>query len=472
MSDFQSDAFLSYRSLDRPSVRKVYQYLKRRGLSPWFDEEEIVPGRVFSPELANAICEARTAVIFLSSEGLGSWQKRELGALISQSVKRDIPVIPTLLPGVEEIPQELAFLGLHSSVAFHDGIEDPTALSRLEWGITGRKPGRIDPKPIEPVNLSWTGDWFVNVGEGDNRTWADCRKYGFISAGQGAVYSNALKRLEVGSKVYAYISGLGYVGYGKVTKAAVPIKDFTVGAENKPLLQMDLAAEKPGANSDDLALSEWVIGVKWIKTFQKHAARRFIGAFANPNVVCKLRHRRTLEFLREEFECDRTSQDSSEGSGELKTNKDWAWFFNVGENNQHGGSWQACREYGFLSAGGGVRWQNAAKKLSLGDPVYAYVSHAGYVGYGEVVEEAVPIKHFGVGAERKPLLSVGILPDDIREVLTKASEVPDYTDWTVRVRWHKTRSKENAVQGVYASPLTVCRFTKSEVLEELQEKFV
>ena len=29
----------------------------------------------------------------------------------------------------------------------------------------------------------WTGYWFVNVGEGEGRSWEDCVRYGFISAG-------------------------------------------------------------------------------------------------------------------------------------------------------------------------------------------------------------------------------------------------------------------------------------------------
>ena len=244
MAERQFDVFLAHCSADKPVIRRIYRQLKDRGLKPWLDEEEIKPGTQFQPALQQAIRSTKTAAVCIGSDGLGRWQNFELDAIIAQCVNRGIPVIPVLLPGVEAVPEALAFLGGFQSVNFHNDMKEKRALFQLEWGITGRRPTSTpDPAP-EPMNLRWAGDWFVNVGEGDNRTWKDCVEYGFISAGQGAVYSNALKNLKVGSTVYAYISGLGYVGQGKVTQRAVPIKNFNVGKENKPLLSMDLKAEE------------------------------------------------------------------------------------------------------------------------------------------------------------------------------------------------------------------------------------
>ncbi|MBE9111448.1 GUN4 domain-containing protein [Nodosilinea sp. LEGE 07298] len=50
--------------------------------------------------------------------------------------------MPVLLPGVEEIPEELIFLQEFHAVSFQDSIEDERALFSLEWGITQRKPTR------------------------------------------------------------------------------------------------------------------------------------------------------------------------------------------------------------------------------------------------------------------------------------------------------------------------------------------
>jgi hypothetical protein len=61
--------------------------------------------------------------------------------------------------------------------------------------------------------------WFVNAGEiradlsreyrGGNRSWDDCRRLGFISAGQDRKYSDQLRRLCAGAEVFAYLKGSG-----------------------------------------------------------------------------------------------------------------------------------------------------------------------------------------------------------------------------------------------------------------------
>ena len=145
----------------------------------------------------------------------------------------------------------------------------------------------------------WTGYWFVNVGEGHHRTWEDNIKYGFIGAGQGKRYSSALKRLKAGDKIYAYMKGLGYVGFGEVTQTARMIKEFLVG--DNPLLDLELKAEKPEENMENEELSEWVVGINWKKVVNSNGAKTFTGVFANQNVVCKLRQEQTLRFVHKEF---------------------------------------------------------------------------------------------------------------------------------------------------------------------------
>jgi hypothetical protein len=81
--------------------------------------------------------------------------------------------------------------------------------------------------PVETIQRSearkrspWTGYWFVNVGEGPHRNWDDNVQYGYIGAGQGEKYSRPLQHLKMGDRIFAYMRGLGYVGYGEVTKEA------------------------------------------------------------------------------------------------------------------------------------------------------------------------------------------------------------------------------------------------------------
>jgi hypothetical protein len=154
MTEQQFDVFLAHSSKDKPLIRQIYRKLKEVGIQPWLDEEEIAPGTKFQDEIQQAIGRIKTTAIFLGQGGLGRWQALELKSFISQCVKRDIPVIPVLLPGVEELPEELIFLQEFHAVLFRDGMEDENALFSLEWGITGKKPTRQSGHP-QAASVGW-----------------------------------------------------------------------------------------------------------------------------------------------------------------------------------------------------------------------------------------------------------------------------------------------------------------------------
>ena len=162
-----------------------------------------------------------------------------------------------------------------------------------------------DPEELQRTQARnqapWSGYYFVNVGESEYRNWDDCRKYGFVSAGNGERYGNAMKKLKPDDLIFAYMKGLGYVGFGVVTQPATMARDFVPDGFQKKLLELPL--EQPGMsdNEDDPELSEYVVGVKWERTFDRDEAKRFPGVFANQNIVCLLRHEVTVDFLRKEF---------------------------------------------------------------------------------------------------------------------------------------------------------------------------
>jgi hypothetical protein len=134
------DVFLAHSSKDKLLIERIYEKLKDRGIKPWLDVAEIAPGAKFQDEIQQAIGQIRTAAICIGQTGLGPWQNLELKVFISECVELKIPVIPVLLPGVEEIPKNLLFLKQHHAVIFRNGIEDEQTFDLLEWGITGRKP--------------------------------------------------------------------------------------------------------------------------------------------------------------------------------------------------------------------------------------------------------------------------------------------------------------------------------------------
>ena len=79
----------------------------------------------------------------------------------------------------------------------------------------------------------WNGEYYVSFG-GDTRVWDEARQYGFISAGGGSWYSQTLKLLSPGDRVWVKVPKTGYVGVGRVTEAVMPVKEFTVRTAVSP----------------------------------------------------------------------------------------------------------------------------------------------------------------------------------------------------------------------------------------------
>ena len=193
MTEQQFDVFLAHSSKDKPLIRQIYQKLTAQGIRPWLDEEGIAPGTKFQDEIQQAIGRIKTTAIFLGESGLGPWQALELKSFISQCVRRGIPVIPVLLPGVEEIPEDLIFLQEFHAVLFRDSMDDENALFSLQWGITGQKPTTPPPRPqphppAQPANPTFEFETITITIE----------KTGFF--GQGA--PNVITRAQKGQAEY------------------------------------------------------------------------------------------------------------------------------------------------------------------------------------------------------------------------------------------------------------------------------
>jgi hypothetical protein len=185
---------------------------------------------------------------------------------------------------------------------FRDGANEYLARTWLidpqEAEVKVAKPGPT--RGAEP----WNGkDFYVNVGDDRHRSWEDCVRYGFVSAGGGRFYSQSLSQLEPGHRVFAYVPSVGYVGVGTVEESVLPLKEFRVrtDAHEAPLLELPLKAPDMAEHVDNPELSEYLVRVNWQKTVPLSQAYREKGLFANQNTVCKLRNRFTLERLAQRF---------------------------------------------------------------------------------------------------------------------------------------------------------------------------
>jgi len=126
-------------------------------------------------------------------------------------------------------------------------------------------------------------------------------EYQFISAGGGNRWINAIKKLKKGDKIFALIKGKGYVGYGIVEEEAILVKKYK--HEDKLIID-DLPEDHPWKQEKEPSKDEWLVRINWLKTYDENNAQWFKGAFANQNVVCKLRDQNTFQFLLDKFDVE------------------------------------------------------------------------------------------------------------------------------------------------------------------------
>jgi hypothetical protein len=174
-------------------------------------------------------------------------------------------------------------------------------LDPVETQIAATASGPASPK--EP----WNGEYYVSFGEGPSRSWLDAVKYRFVSAGGGSWYSNTLKLLKAGDRIWVKAPGYGFVGVGRVKGSPEPAQDFRVTIDDggeRPALDVLSAATYNREFVTDPEKTEYFVSVEWAKTVPLDKAVNEIGLFGNQNTVCapktaKWRH--TIDRLKEAF---------------------------------------------------------------------------------------------------------------------------------------------------------------------------
>lgn len=150
----------------------------------------------------------------------------------------------------------------------------------------------------------WNGEFYVSYGA--DRSWEDARKYGFISGGGGTWYSQTLKLLSPGDRVWVRVPQTGYVGVGEVTEVMQSIKDFTVPTPNgsRPALEALENAAAFAKTADDPEQAEYFVRVSWLDTVDAAHAFNEVGLFGLQHTVCQPRAakwRHTVDRLKTVF---------------------------------------------------------------------------------------------------------------------------------------------------------------------------
>jgi len=148
-------------------------------------------------------------------------------------------------------------------------------------------------------------DWYVSYGGG--RNWADARRLNFIAAGGGRFYSQTMRSLPEGARVWVNLPGTGYVAVGRTLATASRWVDARVKVDDTwvRLADQDLESQ-PHARFDhpDDDQAEWVVPVEWLDARPEGDAYWEKGMFASQHSACKLRQEFTLERLASHFDID------------------------------------------------------------------------------------------------------------------------------------------------------------------------
>jgi len=148
----------------------------------------------------------------------------------------------------------------------------------------------------------WNGiDWYVSFG-GD-RPWEDARRFGFVSAGGGKFYSQTIRSLPVGARIWVNVPGTGYVGVGTVLAPAQRFEDASVkaGGDFVSLASQPLTGAYAHQGDEIDENAEWVVPVEWLTTVSEKDSYWVKGMFASQHSACKLRQEFTLDRLAEHF---------------------------------------------------------------------------------------------------------------------------------------------------------------------------
>lgn len=205
-----------------------------------------------------------------------------------------IIVAAELDPSTERIVNYLSKNGISINVLFFKVFQhgDEQFLSRA-WLIdpseTQTNAAQATAGTSTNAKEPWNGEFYVSFGDPQSRVWEEARRYGFISAGGGSWYSQTLKQLQPGDRVWVKIPATGYVGVGIVQSAVEPASSFTIKTEHGEMPAIDVLkySDLYRQNADDPDKSEYFVPVKWLETRSELEAVNEVGFFGNQNTVCK-----------------------------------------------------------------------------------------------------------------------------------------------------------------------------------------
>lgn len=108
----QLRVFLCHASQDKPAVRKLYTYLKQRGVQPWLDREDLLPGQDWEVEIPKALFNSDVILVCLSKNSVNKegYVQKEIVFALDKAMEKPqgtIFIIPVKLEECD-VPQRLS----------------------------------------------------------------------------------------------------------------------------------------------------------------------------------------------------------------------------------------------------------------------------------------------------------------------------------------------------------------------------
>lgn len=217
---------------------------------------------------------------------------KRLSAIAAEGLS---PIIRTVASGLTEDEAHL----IETTLIWHLG-------KGLTNQVAGRYAALFRPRDTLHRELSafdfQNRAYYVNVGEGPHRNWDDCRRYGFLSAGQGRQWRDQVADLNEGDILVAYLKRHGFVGIGRVTEKAARYFDYR--HEDKPLSEHPLVAPAMAENAESAEDSEYIVRVEWLASVPREEAKwqPKSGLYTTPLVKASLdRQPDTIAFVEQSF---------------------------------------------------------------------------------------------------------------------------------------------------------------------------
>lgn len=207
----------------------------------------------------------------------------------------------------ERIVEYLRDFGVPINAVFFSYLEDDGRryLAR-SWLASADEETPSAPKGSKRnKKAAWNGvDWYISFG--GNRPWEDARRLGFVSAGGGKFYSQTMRSLPEGARVWVNLPGTGFVAVGTTLAPAARFENakVQVAGEWQHLSEQELIGTYNAGSEFDDDDVEWVVPVEWIDARPENEAYWEKGMFASQHSACKLRQEFTLGRLADHFSID------------------------------------------------------------------------------------------------------------------------------------------------------------------------